>query len=178
MLGSNALRSNEVHPPRRMAASQALRSKVSRGKRPCGRFLSRVAGRCAAGDGLIRERRRSLEQTRDAVVADSRGRTYAPLGRRRCGTWAVMDVAFARRLLVVLSILAPQTRSAPLPLVVIGVNVPEDGWAFFDMPIVLILAKIMSLGDAPGFLLVASSVLPIANQGSTRMRATDSLHAD
>src|SRR6185436_9062025 len=42
--------------------------------------LSRVSGRFAGGDGLIRDRRRSLEQTRDAVVADSRGRTYAPLG--------------------------------------------------------------------------------------------------
>src|SRR5262245_36620414 len=123
MLGSNALRSNEVHPPRRMAASQALRSKVSRGKRPCGRFLSRVAGRCAAGDGLIRERRRIQEQTRDAVVADSRGRTYAPLGRRRGGIWAVMCVALGRRLLVILSILAPQSRSAPLPLVGEGLGV-------------------------------------------------------
>ena len=35
---------------------------------------------------------------------------------------------------------------------VIGVNVPEDGWAFFHMPIVLILDKIMLPGDASGFL--------------------------
>jgi hypothetical protein len=44
------------------------------------------------------------------------------------------------------------TRCAPLPLVVIGVKVPEDGWAFFLMPIVLILAKFMLPADAPSFL--------------------------
>src|ERR671937_748478 len=73
------------------------------------------AGRCAGGDGLIRERTRSLEQTRGAVVADSGRRTYAPLGRCRCGIWAVTDAAFGRKLLVVLSIPAPRTRSYSPP---------------------------------------------------------------
>jgi len=45
-----------------------------------------------------------------------------------------------------------QTQCAPLPLVVIGVKLPEDGRAFFRMPIVLILVKLVLPGDAPSFL--------------------------